>query len=50
MSIIAETANYAATDLICYRAAHPPELAKRQQMVWQPLLNWLANISMRRCT
>jgi chaperone required for assembly of F1-ATPase len=40
-SIIAETANYAATDLICYRAAHPPELVKRQQMVWQPLLNWL---------
>jgi chaperone required for assembly of F1-ATPase len=40
-SIIAETANYAATDLICYRAAHPPELVKRQQMLWQPLLNWL---------
>jgi chaperone required for assembly of F1-ATPase len=40
-AIIAETANYAATDLICYRAAHPPELVKRQQMLWQPLLNWL---------
>lgn len=40
-SIIAEIANYAVTDLICYRAAHPPELVKRQQMLWQPLLNWL---------
>ncbi len=41
-AIVAETAAYAGTDLICYRAAHPPELVKRQQMVWQPLLNWLA--------
>jgi len=41
-AIVAETANYAATDLICYRAAHPPALVKRQQMLWQPLLNWLA--------
>jgi chaperone required for assembly of F1-ATPase len=40
-AVIAETANYAATDLICYRVAHPPELVKRQQMLWQPLLNWL---------
>jgi chaperone required for assembly of F1-ATPase len=40
-AIVAETANYAGTDLICYRAGHPPELVKRQQMVWQPLLDWL---------
>jgi chaperone required for assembly of F1-ATPase len=40
-AIVAETANYAGTDLICYRASHPPELVKRQQMLWQPLLNWL---------
>ncbi len=41
-AIVAETANYAGTDLICYRATHPPELVKRQQMLWQPLLDWLA--------
>lgn len=40
-AIVAETANYAGTDLVCYRATHPPELVKRQLMTWQPLLDWL---------
>jgi chaperone required for assembly of F1-ATPase len=39
-AIIRQTANYAATDLVCYRAAHPPVLATRQQAVWQPLIDW----------
>jgi chaperone required for assembly of F1-ATPase len=39
-AIIRQTANYAATDLVCYRAAHPPALAARQQAVWQPLIDW----------
>lgn len=39
-AIIAETANYATTDLVCYRAAHPRALAERQQALWQPLLDW----------
>lgn len=38
--VIAEIAKYAATDLLCYRAAEPPELAERQQRIWQPLLDW----------
>ena len=38
--VIAETAKYAGTDLVCYRADHPPELAARQQSMWQPLLDW----------
>ncbi len=38
--IVAETANYAGTDLVCYRADHPPELGVRQQSAWQPLLDW----------
>ena len=38
--IIAETANYAGTDLVCYRAGQPPALAARQHAVWQPLLDW----------
>ena len=41
-AIIRQTANYAATDLVCYRAAHPPALAARQQAVWQPLIDWAA--------
>jgi chaperone required for assembly of F1-ATPase len=40
--IVAETAAYAGTDLVCYRAAHPPALAARQEAVWQPLLDWAA--------
>ena len=39
-AIIEETANYAGTDLVCYRATHPPALAARQQAVWQPLIDW----------
>ena len=38
--IVAETANYAGTDLVCYRADHPPELIARQQEVWGPLVAW----------
>jgi chaperone required for assembly of F1-ATPase len=40
--VVAETANYSATDLVCYRAEHPPALAARQHAVWQPLLDWAA--------
>ena len=39
-AIIRQTASYAETDLVCYRAAHPPALVARQQAVWQPLINW----------
>ena len=40
--IVAETANYADTDLVCYRADHPPALAARQHAVWQTLIDWAA--------
>jgi chaperone required for assembly of F1-ATPase len=36
----AEVARYAGTDLVCYRAGHPPELAHRQHAAWQPLIDW----------
>jgi chaperone required for assembly of F1-ATPase len=45
-AIVRQVADYAATDLVCYRAAHPPTLAARQQAVWQPLIDWAAE----RCT
>lgn len=39
--IVAETAGYAATDLVCYRAEGPAELVARQAAAWDPLLDWL---------
>ena len=39
---IDEALGYALTDLLCYRAAEPVELAERQQRAWQPWLDWLA--------
>ncbi len=37
----AETlAVYGETDLLCYRAETPPELAAREADVWDPLLDW----------
>lgn len=39
---VAEIAGYAETDLVCFRAAHPPALASRQSAAWQPLVDWMA--------
>jgi chaperone required for assembly of F1-ATPase len=38
--VVAETAKYAGTDLVCYRAERPPELVARQHAEWQPLIDW----------
>jgi chaperone required for assembly of F1-ATPase len=38
--VVSQTAKYAGTDLVCYRAAHPQALTARQQAVWQPLIDW----------
>jgi chaperone required for assembly of F1-ATPase len=38
--VVDEIANYAGTDLVCYRADRPPALAARQEAVWQPLIDW----------
>jgi chaperone required for assembly of F1-ATPase len=39
-AVAAEIAKYAETDLVCYRAEHPAELAQRQQAGWGPILDW----------
>jgi chaperone required for assembly of F1-ATPase len=39
--IVAETAGYAETDLVCYRAEGPAELVARQAAAWDPLLDWV---------
>src|SRR5207248_2085661 len=36
--VVADTAKYAGTDLVCYRAEHPPALITRQHAEWQPLI------------
>lgn len=39
-TVIEDTAKYAASDLLCYRATDPESLVTRQQETWQPLLDW----------
>lgn len=41
-SVVADTAKYAASDLLCYRAGEPASLVQRQHETWQPLLDWAA--------
>ncbi len=38
--VILELAKYGGSDLLCYRAEHPPELIHRQEQAWQPWLDW----------
>ncbi len=39
---IMEIADYAGTDLVCYRAPDPDELVRRQHEAWQPSLDWMS--------
>jgi chaperone required for assembly of F1-ATPase len=41
-AIVGQAADYAATDLVCYRTPDQPALAARQRAVWQPLVDWAA--------
>jgi len=41
-AIVRQVSHYAETDLVSYRASHPPALAARQHAVWQPLIDWAA--------
>ena len=40
--VAADVAKYAASDLLCYRADFPEGLARRQQELWEPVLEWIA--------
>jgi chaperone required for assembly of F1-ATPase len=40
--VIEDTAKYAGSDMLCYRAPAPSSLVERQQQTWQPLLDWAA--------
>lgn len=38
--ILAEILDYAASDLVCYRADRPPDLVARQAQHWNPVIEW----------
>lgn len=38
--IVGEIVDFAGSDLVCYRAANPPDLVERQARIWQPVLDW----------
>jgi chaperone required for assembly of F1-ATPase len=38
--VVEAVVRYASTDLLCYRASQPVELAEQQRATWQPLLDW----------
>lgn len=40
IAFAAGLAKYGESDLLCYRAADPPELAARQAEAWNPPLDW----------
>jgi chaperone required for assembly of F1-ATPase len=40
--VIHDTAKYAGSDLLCYRASAPSSLVELQVNTWQPLLDWAA--------
>lgn len=39
--VVQDIVNYAASDLICYRASSPAELAAGQARLWDPILSWV---------
>lgn len=48
--VIADTSKYAASDLLCYRAAGPDSLVGLQCERWNPLLAWAAERHRARLT
>ncbi|MFT4150565.1 MAG: ATP12 family protein [Paracoccaceae bacterium] len=41
-AVVDEVAGFGGSDLLCYRADAPEELAARQRQGWDPLLDWAA--------
>lgn len=42
--VAALIADYAGTDLLCYRADHPEELIARQAQAWDPIIDWAKDV------
>lgn len=45
-----EICKYTGSDLVCYLATSPPELVRRQEDLWLPLLEWLESTYGARLT
>jgi len=41
--VIEIIAGYAGSDMLCYRAEEPADLVRRQNAIWDPLLDWTAD-------
>ncbi len=41
-ALLEELRRYGNSDLLCYRADHPADLVERQDIAWQPVLDWLS--------
>jgi len=41
-AVLANLRHFAETDLLCYRAEQPADLADRQLQQWQPIVDWAA--------
>src|SRR5262249_45073311 len=41
VQVVAELAAYAETEMVCHRAERPPALVTRQEVIWQPLTDWV---------
>jgi chaperone required for assembly of F1-ATPase len=41
--VVVYVLTFGRSDLLCYRAETPPELARRQAEAWDPLLAWLSS-------
>ncbi len=39
--VLEDISRFAASDLLCYRAASPRELVERQGEMWDPVIDWL---------
>lgn len=42
VGVVAHLADYAGSDLLCYRAEGPESLNRRQQTTWGPILDWVS--------
>jgi chaperone required for assembly of F1-ATPase len=43
-AVTAEVKKYLGSDLVCYRATSPPNLAERQAQHWDPIVAWAAEM------
>lgn len=41
-AVVERIAAFGGSDLVCYRAAEPEDLVRRQAEHWQPVLDWVA--------